>query len=198
MVSATVKVSITHLCILECVNVLYISIAESPYILLEYCLFGKLKDYLQSCDHALVELGLPVKLSDYLEDVQGSCYSLECANILQNNCNCYNSYSKILNKDNPTLNLPSDSGYGDSIVYVPESTDSGYTSWSIGGDSLIPVSRDYANSPGILYNQDITNFSLQIAYGLQHLENLKVTFLSTCNYRITSSIIDLSWGLIST
>ena len=139
-----------------------------------------------------------MELSDYPDGVQGLSHSLEYVNILQSNCNCYNSYSKILNKDSPTLNVPSDSGYGDSIVYVPESIDSGYTSWSIGGDSLVPVSRDYANSPGTLYNQDITNFALQIAYGLQHLENLKVTLLSICDYRITSSTIDLSWRLIST
>ena len=155
---------------------MYISVAESPYILLEYCMFGKLKDYLQSCDDVLVELGLPVKLGDY-SDVQGSHCSLEYTNVLQSNCTCYNSYSKILtrdSKDSPTLNVPSDSGYGDSIAYVPESIDSGY----IGGESLVSVSRDYANSPGTLYNQDIINFALQIAFGLQHLEKFKVYFCS--------------------
>ena len=162
---------------LQCV--LYISIAESPYILLEYCMFGKLKDYLQSCDDVLMELELPVKLSDYTDNVQGLNHSVEYINILQSNYTRYNSSSKIQTKDSKEssmLNVPSDSGYGDSIAYVPESIDSGYTSQSICG-SLLPVSRDYANSPGVLYNQDITNFALQIAHGLQHLESLKVAAL---------------------
>lgn len=142
-------------------------------------MFGKLKDYLQSCDDLLIELGLPVKLSDYTVDIQESHHSVEYINILQSNTN-YNSSSKMLTidgKDGSTLNVPSDSGYGDSIAYVPESIDSGYTSWSI-GESLVPALRDYVNSPGMLYNQDITNFALQIGHGLQHLENLKV-YLST-------------------
>ena len=159
---------------------IYTSIAESPYILLEYCMFGKLKDYLRSCDDVLIELGLPVKLSEYSVDVQGSSHSVEYINILQSNPTCYNSSSKMMTTDSKNgsmLNVPSDSGYGDSIAYVPESIDSGYTSWRSIGESLVPVSRDYANSPGMLYNQDITNFALQIAHGLQHLENLKVHFV---------------------
>ena len=134
---------------------------ESLYIILEYCAFGRLKDY----------LGLPVKLSDYSSgSVHGSDsgFSMGYVNILQSTS--YNSYSKFLTKDNSLLNMQSDSGYGDSIVYAPESVDSGYSV----GESVMSTSRDYANSPGILYDQDITNFALQIAHGLQHLENLKV------------------------
>lgn len=95
-------------------------------------MFGKLKDYLRRCDDVLTELGLPVKLSDYTVDVQESCHSVEYINILQSNSN-YNS-SKILttdDKDGSMLNVASDSGYGDSIAYVPESIDSGYSSLSI-------------------------------------------------------------------
>ena len=138
-------------------------------------MFGKLKDYLQSCDDVLIELGLPVKLNDYTVDVQESRHSMEYINILQSNSN-HNSSAKMLTtdcNDVSMLNVPSDSGYGDSIAYVPESVDSGYTSWSI-SESLVPASRDYINLPGMLYNQDITNFALQIGHGLQHLENLKV------------------------
>lgn len=135
-------------------------------------MFGRLKDYLVTCDSALVELGMPVKLSDYSEAVHGSYNTMEYVNMLQNGGTSYNSFNN-LTKDNALLNVPSDSGYGDSIAYVPESVDSGYTSGSV-NESRVYISRDYANTPGILYNQDLTNFALQIAYGLQHLENLKV------------------------
>lgn len=142
-------------------------------------MFGKLKDYLQSCDNTLAESGLPVQLSDYsCGSVHGSysSSSMGHVNILQSTS--YNSYSKFLTKDNSLLNIQSDSGYGDSIAYAPESVDSGYSV----GESMISISRDYANSPGILYDQDITNFALQIAHGLQHLENLKVFCAHTKNF----------------
>lgn len=138
-------------------------------------MFGILKDYLRTCDSALVELGVPVKLNAYSDNVQGLyIYSpTEYVNTLHRSNNNFNSYYNILARDISPLNAPSDSGYGDSIAYVPESVDTGYTSWSIGGYQA-SSSRDYANTAGILYNEDLTNFALQIAYGLQHLENLKV------------------------
>ena len=137
-------------------------------------MFGRLKDYLKICDSALVELGIPVKLNTYSDNVQGLYSPVEYINTLQHSSsNNFNSYYNILAKDISPLNAPSDSGYGDSIAYVPESVDSGYTSWSIGGYQAYS-SRDYANTAGVLYNEDLTNFALQIAYGLEHLENLKV------------------------
>ena len=152
---------------------------EPPYVILEYCMFGRLKDYLKTCDSILVELGVPVKLNAYSDDIQGPHSPVEYINTQQHSGNTYNSYYNILGKDISPLNVPNDSGYGDSIAYVPESVDSGYTSWSIGGYQGYS-SRDYANSPGTLYNQDLTNFALQIAYGLQHLENLKVLIFWMC------------------
>ena len=54
------------------------STVESLYLILEYCLFGRLKDYLITCDSVLVELGMLVKLSDYSVDaVQTSYQSTE-------------------------------------------------------------------------------------------------------------------------
>jgi len=166
-------------------------IAESLYIILEYCVFGRLKDYLQSCNNTLSELGLPVKLNDYSSgSVNGSNSSpMGYMNILQST-SC-NSYSKFLTKDNSLLNIQSDSGYGDSIVYAPESVDSGYS------ESITYISRDYANSPGILYDQDITNFALQIAHGLQHLQTLKVFVHIQTLFGITFCYIDLSWRSVS-
>lgn len=176
-------------------------------------MFGKLKDYLKSCDNALIKLGMSVKLYDYSDDtqkrcsteyinisqgVQKACHPIGYINTSQNDSTNYNSY---LTKENLLLNMPSDSGYGDSIAYVPESVDSGYRSLS--DDDFLPsLSRDYANSPGILYNQDITNFALQIACGLQHLEALKVLCthakFQTQLLPFICFAIDLSWRPIST
>ena len=178
------------------------STVESLYLILEYCLFGRLKDYLITCDSVLVELGMSVKLSDYSVDaVQTSYQSTEYVNTLQSGSAGYNSYSKMLSKENSLLNMPSDSGYGDSIAYIPESIDSGYTSWSV-EEPWGYLSRDYTNTPGLLYNQDLTNFALQIAHGLQHLEGLKVrSFVHGHAYRymhpwIHIFAIDISWRFI--
>ena len=39
----------------------------------------------------------------------------------------------------------------------------------------------YCNSPGLLYEEDVINFSLQIASGMEHLQRLKVTWISLLN-----------------
>ena len=36
----------------------------------------------------------------------------------------------------------------------------------------------YCNSPGLIYEEDVINFSLQIASGMEHLERLKVIQIS--------------------
>ena len=42
--------------------------------------------------------------------------------------------------------------------------------------SVAPLMHDYANCKGVVYMEDVQNFALQIAYGLQHLEKLQVRF----------------------
>ena len=159
----------------------YISIANSLYIILEYCMFGRLKDYLQSCDNTLAELGLPVELGDNLNSpvfAKGSSTSTDYVNILQSGSS--SSYVKLLMRKFSLLSAQSDSVFSENtIAYSSESVDSDYRPINH-AESLITLSRDYTNSPGALYNEDITNFALQIAYGLQHLEELKV-YLHVCS-----------------
>ena len=40
--------------------------------------------------------------------------------------------------------------------------------------SVAPLLHDYANCKGVVYMEDVQNFALQIACGLQHLEKLQV------------------------
>ena len=145
---------------------------------------GKLKDYLRSCDSALVELGLPVELRNYQNcsnQGKGSSCSTDYVSIMRSTTSS-SSYAKLLRKTS-VGSMQSDSvSYDGSIAYVPESVDSDYNLLSY-AESLMTLTRDYANSPGVLYSKDIVNFALQIAYGLQHLEKLKVCFV--CMYVCT-------------
>ena len=138
-------------------------------------MFGRLKDYLQNCHKALTELGIPVELRNYQNsssNVQGSSCSTDYVNILQTS-SC-SSYAKLLMRRSSVGSTQSDSVfYEGSIAYAPESVDSDYNTMSYAG-SGISYYRDYTNTPGTLYNEEIANFALQIAYGLQHLEKLKV------------------------
>ena len=138
-------------------------------------MFGKLKDYLQNCHKALTELGIPVELRNYQNsssNVHGSSCSTDYVNILQTS-SC-SSYAKLLMRRSSVGSTQSDSVfYEGSIAYAPESVDSDYNTMSYAG-SGISYYRDYTNTPGTLYNEEIANFALQIACGLQHLEKLKV------------------------
>ena len=40
--------------------------------------------------------------------------------------------------------------------------------------TVSPLSHDYVNSKGLVYMEDVMNFALQIACGLQHLQNMQV------------------------
>jgi len=151
---------------------------ESPYIILEYCMYGKLSDYLKTCQEALAQLGLPiisVNLHEATEFVRKSSNSTDYVNILQSNStsSTYLNLHKVLTRDSSFLSIQSDSVFSDNVVYVPESLDSYCKPWTPASD-IVSLSRDYLNTPGPLFNEDLVNFALQIAHGLQHLEKLKV------------------------
>ena len=40
--------------------------------------------------------------------------------------------------------------------------------------TVSPLAHDYVNSKGLVYMEDVMNFALQIACGLQHLQNMQV------------------------
>ena len=141
-------------------------------------MYGKLNDYLRNCQEALVQLGLPiisVNLHETPEFVRKSSNSTDYVNILQSNSSSstYLNLHQVLTRDSSLLSIQGDSVFSDNVAYVPESMDSYNKPWTPVSE-IISLSRDYLNSPGLLFNEDIVNFALQIAYGLQHLEKLKV------------------------
>ena len=40
--------------------------------------------------------------------------------------------------------------------------------------SVAPIGHDYINTKGLVYMEDVHNFALQIACGLEHLANMQV------------------------
>ena len=40
--------------------------------------------------------------------------------------------------------------------------------------SVAPIGHDYINTKGLVYMEDVHNFALQIACGLQHLASMQV------------------------
>ena len=141
-------------------------------------MYGKLNEYLRSCQEALVQLGLPIQsvnLQDASNFVRKSSNSTDYVNILQSNSNSntYLNLHQVLTRDNSLLSEQSDSVFSDNVAYMPESVDSYQKPYTPASD-IVSLSRDYASSPGLLVNEDIVNFALQIAYGLQHLEKLNV------------------------
>ena len=42
--------------------------------------------------------------------------------------------------------------------------------------SVAPIGHDYINTKGIVYMEDVHNFALQIACGLQHLASMEVLY----------------------
>ena len=154
------------------------NLGETPYIILEYCTYGKLNEYLRSCQEALVQLGLPIQsvnLQDASNFVRKSSNSTDYVNILLSNSSSstYLNLHQVLTRNNSLLSEQSDSVFSDNVAYMPESVDSYQKPYTPASD-IVSLSRDYASSPGLLVNEDIVNFALQIAYGLQHLEKLNV------------------------
>ena len=46
--------------------------------------------------------------------------------------------------------------------------------------SVAPIGHDYLNTKGLVYMEDVHNFALQIACGLQHLSSMQVSHTSCC------------------
>lgn len=62
-----------------------------------------------------------------------------------------------------------------------EVSSSAYINFNPDTPSGAPLIHDYINSKGLLYMEDVTNFALQLARGLKHLEDHKVIILKYDN-----------------
>ena len=53
--------------------------------------------------------------------------------------------------------------------------------------SVTPIGHDYINSKGLVYMEDVHNFALQIACGLQHLAKMQVPYTLSGMYMYNKS-----------
>lgn len=49
--------------------------------------------------------------------------------------------------------------------------------------SVAPIGHDYINTKGLVYMEDVHNFALQIACGLEHLANMQVQYSTWARVR---------------
>ena len=147
--------------------------------MLEYAMHGKLKDYLLECKRVASHNGcLPVHIASImapefhgsrkiLQAIQfsslssgygsiGKCYN-DSQESIDSDDNLYSSSVDTITTDGVFDMLDSKSEYSEDLFHVHKG------------------SNEYCNSPGLIHEEDVINFSLQIASGMEHLEQLKVS-----------------------
>lgn len=150
------------------------------YLIIEFAIHGSLKDYLHQCMEVVEKLNHTPRiirlhrkrhpsLSSYSPGVQREKVPLS------QQSSVFSMTSQISRTDtnpliSPSMNSPSDLSYTGPIKTRNRclTQDSGK-----GSLSSEPV-HDYINCKGLIYMEDVMNFALQIACGLQHLEKLQV------------------------
>lgn len=159
-------------------------------IVLEYAMYGKLKDYLLECKRVATNNGcLPIRIASvtapefhssrkYLQAVQFSSLSSGYGSIIGRSN--VDSQESITTKDSDD-NLYSgsiDTITTDGVFDVSDSKNMYECSEGM-FHMYTEQSNEYCNSPGLIYEEDVINFSLQIASGMEHLERLKVIWITS-------------------
>lgn len=153
-------------------------------------MYGKLKDYLLECKQIATHNGcLPLCIAasitrqefhgskKVLQAVQFSSLSSGYGSIM-GNWYSTDSQGSIATKDS------SDNLYSSSVDTL--TTDGvfdmldGRDTYEYSEDMSHSEYNEYCNSPGLIYEEDVINFSLQIASGMKHLEKLKVGVSILC------------------
>lgn len=162
--------------------------AGPVYLIVEYAMHGNLKDYLRQYKEAVERLNrrpliakgsrrslAPSIISGYHAFTNREKISLS----QQSSVFSYTSHSS-------RIDCPSPGGFNSSELGGRRFTqDSGLgmeskssVSSEVASEGAAAVSsegaRDYISCKGLLHMEDVFNFALQIACGLQHLESLKV------------------------
>jgi len=174
-------------------------------------MYGKLKDYLLECRRVVTHSGnFPVHIASTTEptfpqskerllrtvQVQFSStssgygsmvgkYSTESQGSIGSGSHSRESQDNLYSSSVDTMatdgvfELMSDSR---NVYNEPEDT----------FQSATEVDCEYMNSPGLIFEEDVINFALQIASGMEHLEKLNVSMnaLIVCNHLI--QILSLS------
>ena len=141
---------------------------------------GSLKQFLKSCEETVLQLNhKPLILRSRTRSMGSSCSSATSAHHLL--CDKSSSdtpeTSKVFFPTVKKIPLATqDSGYSECCG-SEESEE--HTAQACGmtaplAHTVAPLTKDYINCKGIIHMEDVQNFALQIACGLQHLENNKV------------------------
>ena len=153
------------------------------YLIVEFAIHGSLKDYLHQCMEVVEKLNHTPRiirlhrkrhpsLSSYSPGVQK-----EKAPLSQQS-SVFSMTSQMSKTDTSSISplITSSMNSPSELSYTgPMKTRSRCLTQDSGKGSLSsePV-HDYINCKGLIYMEDVMNFALQIACGLQHLEKLKV------------------------
>ena len=114
-------------------------------------------------------------------------------------CSSFSSTQQLVVQHNSSVFTPGNGGHQQFVFPFPSPPSAKLSTSSTSGTadnketahhpntsvplahSVAPIGHDYINSKGLVYMEDVHNFALQIACGLQHLASLQVNYTSTSN-----------------
>ena len=152
------------------------------YVIIEFAIHGSLKDYLHECREAICKLNhtpyigisrrgrlpsLTPTTSSPREKIPLSQQSSVFSDISATSCSPLLFSPTCVYPEARTRCVTLDSGF---VVDSPAAKETHF----FPVDVTTAAAQDYINCRGILYMEDVLNFALQIACGLQHLGELKV------------------------
>ena len=136
-------------------------------IIMEYAAHGNLREYLKSCEEAVLKLHHQPTTSwkdSHNEVSTNTLYSNhhQGTNTTTDGCAPANlTYSSGVTKH--SLLMKQDSGFSDSLDAATTPTSFSHTV------------ANYVNCRGLIHMENVQNFALQIASGLKHLEAMDVS-----------------------
>ena len=178
------------------------SLSVDPlYILMEYAVHGSLKDFLHDCDIVVKKLNMAPHVARFRKHAPSmrTCSSVSSTYPLLVDKTPLSAQNSVFTP----ADTPTTASKGDRFEFPLTAThqhkmrerfvtqDSGFFSDTNSVDAhhmacvkdgtstpvahtVVPLSHDYINSKGLIYMEDVQNFALQIACGLQHLEDIGV------------------------
>ena len=148
-------------------------------------MYGKLKDYLLECKRVAARNGcLPLRIANVatsefhngkkvLQAVQFSSLSSGYGSIIGKSYTDSQESIGTKDSDDNLYSSSMDTITTDGVFDIPDSKSAYQSSEDI--FHTYTEENVYCNSPGLIYEEDVINFSLQIANGMEHLERLKVS-----------------------
>lgn len=168
-------------------------------MIIEYANHGSLKDFLKNCEEAVLKLNHIPQVQQSFRSRRTSSTNSGSSTyphlVFKLPLSAQNSV--FSSSGTPTALIPSASSSGfdfscanhqisieERLVtqdsgFFGENMDQAALSETSGGalvaHMVAPLTRDYINSKGLLYMEDVQNFALQIACGLKHLKDIQVS-----------------------